>query len=149
VLIDTHAHLDRCGDLLPEAHEQIDRHVIVTVAVSMDVESYRATKALAEQSALIHSAFGVHPWEAPRCVDCLGDLDAHLRETPLIGEAGPDFHFVQDERPYDGQRRVFERHGGWAARLAGVAELRRLDADELETRLADNWRRFDLPAADA
>ncbi|HSQ21648.1 MAG TPA: TatD family hydrolase [Coriobacteriia bacterium] len=249
MLVDAHAHLDRYEELLAQALEQIRRNGIVTVAVSMDVESYLATKTLAAGSSHVRPAFGVHPWEAPRYADRLADLDAHLQETPLIGEAGLDFHFVEDASQYDAQRRVFEYQCEWAARtakpmslhtkgaerdvlealrtfrirdaiihwysgprglvddylalgcafsigpevlcsahigqlaaalpddrllletdnpgghqwltgepgmpvlllevLAKVAELRRVDADALETQVADNWQRFERPAADA
>jgi TatD DNase family protein len=249
MLIDAHAHLDRYEELLPEAIEQIDRHGIMVVAVALDVESYLATKAIAEHSPLIRPVFGVHPWGAPRYAGCLGDLDVHLQETPLIGEAGLDFHFIEDESQYDAQRRVFEYQCQWAARhgkpmslhtkgaepevletlrafgvkdaiihwysgpaglvddylalgcsfsvgvevlystaieqlaatipderllletdnpgghqwlagspgmpvvildvLAKVAELRHVDADELETQVANNWRHFERSAADA
>lgn len=117
MLIDVHAHLDRYGDRLPEAIGQIDAHRIVTVAVAMDTESYDQTKALAERSAYIRPVFGVHPWEAPRYADHLAALDPWLEETPMIGEAGLDFHFVEDKSLHDSQRRVFAHECEWAARL--------------------------------
>jgi TatD DNase family protein len=135
MLIDAHAHLDRYEEHLPQALEQIDRNGIVTVAVSLDVESYLATKALAARSSLIRPAFGVHPWEAPRYDGRLEELDAYLEETPLIGEAGLDFHFIEDESQYDAQRRVFEYQCQWAARLGKPMSLHTKGAEHevLET----------------
>lgn len=117
MIVDAHAHLDRYGGRLAEALRQIDENRILTLAVAMDVPSYLATRTLAERSPLVRPVFGVHPWEAPRYSDDLGALDEYLAETPLIGEAGLDFHFVEDERAHECQRRVFRYQCGWAARL--------------------------------
>jgi TatD DNase family protein len=135
MLIDAHAHLDRYQGRLPEALEQIDRHRILTLAMAMDVESYLVTKALAGQSPYIRPAFGIHPWEAPRYAEHLGELDAYLDETTMIGEAGLDFHFVEDESLYGPQRRVFEYQCEWAARLRKPMNLHTKGAERevLET----------------
>jgi TatD DNase family protein len=123
MLVDAHAHLDRYGDRLADAIGQIEDHRILTVAVAMDVESYLESKALAERSPLIRPFFGVHPWEAPRYQDDLTALDQYLEESPMIGEAGLDFHFVKDERSQEGQRLVFDHQCEWAARLGRPMNL--------------------------
>lgn len=115
MLVDAHAHLDLFGDRLDEALRQIEQHRILTLAVSMDVQSYLDTKSLAARSPWIRPLFGVHPWEAPRYADDLQALDAHLAATPMIGEAGLDFHFVEDARSHEQQRLVFRYQCGWAA----------------------------------
>jgi len=130
MLVDAHAHLDRYDDAhLAEAIAQIERHGIVTLSVTMDVESYLKTKALAGRSTYIRPAFGVHPWEAARYADRLDELEAYLRETPIIGEAGLDRRFVRDETQYGPQRRVFERQCEWAARLGKPMNLHTAGAE--------------------
>lgn len=116
VLVDAHAHLDRFGDRLDEAILQIEEHRILTLAVAMDVPSYLATKSLASRSRRIRPLFGVHPWEAPRYADDLQALDVYFAETPMIGEAGLDFHFIEDKHAHKHQRRVFRYQCEWAAR---------------------------------
>jgi TatD DNase family protein len=123
MLVDAHAHLDRYGDRLIEALGQIDDHGILTITVAMDVESYLQCKAIARRSAFVKPIFGVHPWEAPRYCDDLTVLDEHLVETPMIGEAGLDFHFVEDARSHECQRRVFAYQCEWAARLGKPMNL--------------------------
>jgi len=116
MLVDAHAHLDLFGERQNEALRQIEQHRILTLAVSMDVPSYLDTKSLAERSPWVRPLFGVHPWEAPRYADDLTALDAHLAATPMIGEAGLDFHFVEDARSHEQQRLVLRYQCGWAAR---------------------------------
>jgi TatD DNase family protein len=123
MLVDAHAHLDKYGDRLSEALGQIDDHRILTVAVATDIPSYLRTRALAERSSYVKPAFGIHPWEAPRYCDDLAMLDEHLAETPMIGEVGLDFHFVDDKRSHECQRLVFEYQCEWAARLGKVLNL--------------------------
>ena len=116
MLVDAHAHFDLFGDRLDEAIRQIEDHRILTLAVAMDVPSYLETKSLATRAPLVRPLFGVHPWEAPRYADDLQSLDEHLAATPMIGEAGLDFHFVEDARSHEQQRRVFRYQCAWAAR---------------------------------
>jgi TatD DNase family protein len=116
MLVDAHAHFDLFGDRLEEAIRQIEEHRILTLAVAMDVPSYLETKSLAMRSPWVRPLFGVHPWEAPRYADDLQALDEHLAATPMIGEAGLDFHFVEDARSREQQRLVFRYQCDWAAR---------------------------------
>ena len=123
LLVDAHAHLDRYESRVSKAIDQIDRHRILTVAVAMDVESYLRTKALAAHCDHIRPMFGIHPWEAPRYSDSLATLDEYLSETPMIGEAGLDFHFVEDTSLYEAQMTVFDYECRWAARLGKPMNL--------------------------
>jgi TatD DNase family protein len=116
MLLDAHAHLDLFGDRLDEALRQIEEHRILTLAVGMDVPSYLETRSLAARSQWVRPLFGVHPWEAPRYADDLPSLDEHFAATPMIGEAGLDFHFVEDARSHEQQRVVFRYQCDWAAR---------------------------------
>lgn len=97
---------------------QIDQHRILTVCVAMDVPSYLRTKEIAASCPWLVPTFGIHPWEAPRYVDNLTLLDPYLQETPLIGEAGLDFHWVEDRSLYASQMAVFRYQCRWAQRLS-------------------------------
>ena len=109
LLIDAHAHLDRYGDALVEAAlEEIAYEGIVTISTSMDLLSYERTLALAATCDPILPAFGVHPWNAPAYADRLSDIRQVIERSPLLGEIGLDYHFVEDASQYAAQRRVFE-----------------------------------------
>ncbi|MGA7828511.1 MAG: TatD family hydrolase, partial [Geobacteraceae bacterium] len=73
--------------------------------------------------------FGIHPWEAARYADRLHELDRFLEETPVIGEAGLDFHYVTDKGQYPGQLKVFEYQCSWAQRLSTSMNLHTRGAD--------------------
>ncbi len=130
MIVDAHAHVDRYGDRLEEALRQMQERRILTVGVSMDSESYRATKKAAARSRLLVATFGVHPWQAPQYSHRLSELDAFLQETPLIGEAGLDYHWVTDRASFPAQRAVFEYQCGWAARLGKPMNLHTKGAEE-------------------
>lgn len=107
-MVDAHAHLDRYGEDLPRALDQIRRSSVRTLAVSMDPASFRKTSRIAEGEPLIFPSFGVHPWEAHRFASDLEALEAPLSRAPLIGEIGLDQHFVKDADRYPAQRVVLE-----------------------------------------
>lgn len=117
-MIDAHAHLDRYGEALPRALEQIREYSILTVAVSMDIESFRATQEISRLEPLVLPSFGVHPWEAPRFARDLPRLETLIEDAPLVGEIGLDHFFVKDPGAYPAQAVVFahfldlaEEHG--------------------------------------
>ena len=110
--IDAHAHLDRF-DLVDDraldaALAEIDGHRILTISNSMDLPSYRRNLEISERCDLVIPTFGVHPWNAPEYADRLPDLCASIEQSPMIGEIGLDYHFVQDTAAYPAQRKVFE-----------------------------------------
>jgi TatD DNase family protein len=123
MLVDAHAHIDWYTDALNDALGQIAQHRILTLSVAMDVPSYLKTKEIARSCSHIIPAFGIHPWEASRYADTLPELDGYLQETPVIGEAGLDFCYVQDKDLYPGQVKVFEYHCAWAQRLSKPMNL--------------------------
>jgi len=108
VFIDAHAHLDRYEDALDAALAEIERHGILTVSNSMDVGSYQRNREIAGRCEWVLPTFGVHPWNAVEYVDHLGDLHAWVEESPMLGEVGLDYHFVEDASQYPAQRKVFE-----------------------------------------
>ncbi len=119
ILIDAHAHLDHYGDNLDAALAEIESHRILTVAVSMDPESYERISQIARRCPLVIPAFGVHPWNAAQFVDRLDELAPLLARPAMIGEIGLDFHFVKDPSSYPAQRELFDFFLA-AARSAGL-----------------------------
>lgn len=140
MLVDAHAHIDWYTDELDEALRRIERHRILTVAVAMDVPSYRRTVEIARSSPLVIPTFGIHPWEAPRWADRLHELDPWLEETPQIGEAGLDFHYVKDEERYPAQLAVFEYLCAAAGRLSKPMNLHTRGADRRVLELLRRYR---------
>jgi len=108
LLIDAHAHLDRYGDTLESALEEITQHHIFTISNSMDLPSYRRNLEIGEMCDLVLPTFGVHPWNAPEYADRLEDLSEAIEQSPMLGEIGLDYHFVDDASQYPAQRKVFE-----------------------------------------
>jgi len=129
MLVDAHAHIDWYTDALPEALEQIEKLRIQTMSVAMDVPSYQKTIEIARCCPLVIPTFGIHPWEASRYADKLIELDRFLEETPVIGEAGLDFHYVKDKDLYPAQLKVFEYECSWAHRLSKSMNLHTRGAD--------------------
>ena len=108
MLIDAHAHLDRYQGALETALEEIAQYRIFTISNSLDIPSYKRNLEIADGCDLVLATFGVHPWNAPEYVDHLESLGNDIRNSPLLGEIGLDFHFVEDESRYPIQRKVFE-----------------------------------------
>lgn len=107
MLIDAHCHLDRYRENLANALEQIKEHRVFAISNSMDLPSYEQNVKIAATSDLILPVFGIHPWNAAEYVGCLNDLDWAISESPIIGEIGLDYHFINETSRYDDQRKVF------------------------------------------
>lgn len=104
--IDAHTHLDKYGQELDSALAEIDRLQILTISVAMDPESYGRSRDIASRSKNIIPCFGIHPWNAQSYADKLQDLDPLIQQSPMIGEIGLDFHWVEDNSTYPAQLRV-------------------------------------------
>jgi TatD DNase family protein len=110
LFIDAHAHLDRYeDDEIVGVLQEIERQRILTLSVSLDAKSFLRTEAIAARLGLVVPAFGVHPFEAPRYVEALDDVEEPITRSPLIGEIGLDHRFVTDKSQYGAQRKVFAR----------------------------------------
>ena len=108
MFVDANAHLDAyTDDEIDGVLATIEQDRILTVVVSVDAASFARTESIAARSSLVVPAFGVHPWEAPRHADALGDLGELADRSPLIGEIGLDHRFVTDRTQWPAQRRVF------------------------------------------
>jgi TatD DNase family protein len=121
--VDAHAHVDRYTDRLVDALGQIEENRILTLSVSMDVESYERAREIAQTSRYVIPTFGIHPWEARRYCDRLDEIESYLRMTPIVGEAGLDFHWVEDKNAYPCQVAVFEHQCKWARVLSKPMNL--------------------------
>jgi TatD DNase family protein len=107
MFIDAHAHIDHYSDeLLPQVLAEIEAQQQLTIGVTVDPASYARARTLAERCSWIIPTFGIHPWQAHKHP---GDLDAVrplIDSSPMIGEIGLDFHWVEDRTTYPIQRTV-------------------------------------------
>ena len=108
MLIDAHAHLDKYGAELQAALEEIKENQILTIAVSMDLPSYERNLEIGERCDLVLPTFGVHPKRAPEYADRLSELNQAIERSPMIGEIGLDFHWVEDASQYPAQKKVLD-----------------------------------------
>ncbi len=108
MLIDAHAHVDRFGDALPAALQEIEHQRIFTISNSMDLGSYQRNLEIAAACYWVLPIFGVHPWNAMEYVTRLDDLREAITRSPMLGEIGLDHYFVDDCSAYPAQRTVFE-----------------------------------------
>jgi TatD DNase family protein len=148
MLVDAHSHLDRY-DLLGEgvlesALEEIAQHRILTISNSMDLPSYRRNLEIGEMCDLVLPTFGVHPWNAPQYARRLNDLSAAVEQSPMIGEIGLDFFFVEDGSEYPDQRKVFEFFLAAASKQGKIVTLHTKGAEGTVLELLD---RYDIPRA--
>jgi TatD DNase family protein len=111
-VIDTHAHLDACGEparvLLERARAA---GVTRVVAIGSGIASSRKALAVAEQEDGVFAAVGVHPHQAGSADAArLDELRALLEDDHVVavGETGLDFY--RDWAPRDAQLRLFEHH---------------------------------------
>lgn len=108
MLIDAHVHLDKYGEQLDAALQEINRQRIFTVATAMDIPSYVELQRIGALSDLVLPTFGIHPRRAAEYADRLPELSRHIETSPAIGEIGLDFHWVRDTSTYPAQRKVLE-----------------------------------------
>ncbi|HWP57578.1 MAG TPA: TatD family hydrolase [Candidatus Acidoferrales bacterium] len=107
-LIDAHAHLDRYGGLLARALGEIEENAIWTLANSVDASSYERNLEIAAACPFVLPTFGIHPKYAARNAAKLQSFGPQIERTPLIGEIGLDFYWVEDAAEYPAERKVFE-----------------------------------------
>jgi TatD DNase family protein len=144
MLIDAHTHLDRYDLVGPEAVDaalaEIEQHQILTISNSMDPTSYQRNLAIAARSDLVLPLFGVHPWNAPAWADRLPELRAPAETSPMLGEVGLDFHFIQDTGAYAAQRQVLEFFLTVAREQDKVLQLHTKGAEAAVLELLDRYQ---------
>ena len=105
--IDAHTLLDFFEKYIEKAIEYINKNEILTLANSMDIESYMKNKEYSKQSEFIKPCFGIHPWKAAEYKGNLENLIPYINESEIIGEIGLDYVWVEDTSTYEAQRRIF------------------------------------------
>jgi TatD DNase family protein len=109
MLIDAHAHLDHYAAAeLPQVLAELEALPVLTLSVAMDPASYQRTCRLAERTTWILPTFGVHPWHAPAHAHALDALQPLIDASPMLGEIGLDYHWVDDRSAYAAQRTVLD-----------------------------------------
>ena len=144
MFVDAHAHLDKYGDLLDEALQQIQQHRIFTIATAMDLPSYFQLQQIAERSDLVLPTFGVHPRRAPEYADRLDELSPFIEQSPAIGEIGLDFHWVEDSSQYPAQLKVLEYFFAAAREQKKMVNLHTKGA---EKNILDLLEKYDIQRA--
>jgi TatD DNase family protein len=144
MLIDAHAHLDKYGEELDAVLDEIERHRILTWAVSMDLPAYRRNLEIAARSALVLPTFGVHPKRAPEYTDRLREIDPWIERSPALGEIGLDFHWVEDASEYPAQKKVLEYFLAAAREQKKIVNLHTKGA---ERELLELLERYEIPRA--
>jgi TatD DNase family protein len=146
MLIDAHAHVDRFemvdGVTLASALDEITARKIFTISNSMDLTSYERNREIAKECEYILPIFGIHPWNASQYADRLGDLDAAVDSSSMIGEIGLDFYFVDDESEYPNQRKVLDYFLEAAKRQNKIVNLHTKGAEQS---ILDLLKDFDPP----
>ncbi|MEW6019782.1 MAG: TatD family hydrolase [Pseudomonadota bacterium] len=110
-LVDSHAHLDLCGDPAAAVSESLEHGVSRILAVGFDMETSRKAVALAKAHPQVLASVGIHPHDATSVDDAaLAELSrlAAEPEVVAIGETGLDF--FRDRSPRDSQMEAFLRH---------------------------------------
>ena len=144
MLIDAHSHIDKYGEAIDAALEEIRQHRIFTIATAMDVSSYIELCSIAARCDLVLATFGVHPKRAPNYAARLRELTAHIESSPAIGEIGLDFHWVKDSSTYPAQLTVLEY---FLAAAREQKKLVNLHTKGAERKILDLLEHYDIQRA--
>jgi TatD DNase family protein len=145
LLVDAHAHLDQYSDSeLPEVLQEIEETRTLTISTAMNPETYRRAQELAGRCRYVIPTFGIHPWDAHEYAGRMTQFDALIEESPMLGEIGLDYHFVQDVRRYGPQREVF---GHFLAAARDQGKVVNLHTKGAEAEILDLLLRFEIERA--
>ena len=128
--IDCHTHLDFFEANIEEAIRDINDNRILTIANSMDIESYIKNKEYSKKSKFIKPCFGIHPWKAAEYKGDLQALIPYIEESEIIGEIGLDYLWVEDKNTFEPQRNVFYFILEESIKRNKVVSLHTKDAEE-------------------
>lgn len=106
--VDAHTHLDFFKENIDKAIKDINENKIITLANSMDIESYILNKEYGKRSDYIIPCFGIHPWRADRFSGRFEDIIPYIEESKVIGEIGLDYVWVEDKNTFPKQREIFK-----------------------------------------
>lgn len=95
--IDAHSHLDFFEENIEDAIVDINKNKILTLAMSMDIESYTKNKEYSNKSKYIKPCFGIHPWSAHKVDENLEANIPYIEESEIIGEIGLDYVWAEEE----------------------------------------------------
>jgi TatD DNase family protein len=131
-VIDTHAHLDALDGDAPAALARArEAGVSRVLSVGTDIESCRATLALAEQEEGVFAVLGLHPHGAGDVGEeelaTLAELVHHPKAVG-VGETGLDYY--RDYAPRDRQSEVFRAHCDLAVQTGKPLVIHSRAADE-------------------
>lgn len=90
-------------------------------------------------SPYIIPTFGIHPWKAKGYERNLQKLIPYIEETPMVGEIGLDFFWVEDKGSFEPQRQVFEFFIREAKRLNKAINVHTKGAEEEVLNLLDKY----------
>lgn len=144
MLIDAHAHLDRYGEVLEPALNEIRARQIFTISTAMDLPSFERALDIAQLCDLVLPTFGVHPKNAPEYAGRLRELSPFIERSPAIGEVGLDFHWVKDAGQYAAQRKVLDYFLAAAREQNKIVNLHTKGA---EREILDLLERYDIGRA--
>ena len=128
--IDCHTHLDFFEENIDKAISDINENEILTLANSMDIESYIKNKEYSKKSKFIKPCFGIHPWKAAEYKENLEKLIPYIEESEIIGEIGLDYLWVEDKNTFEPQRKVFNFILKESVKRNKVVNLHTKDAEE-------------------
>ena len=107
--IDFHNHMDFYSEeKINEAIDIINKDKIITIACAMDEESYLKNITYSKKNDYIIPIFGIHPNKVKNNKFDFDKLNMYIKETPLIGEIGLDFHWVEEKDTYLYQIELFK-----------------------------------------
>jgi TatD DNase family protein len=144
MLIDAHAHVDKYGEDLEAALDQIRQRRIFTIATAMDPPSYQESRSIEARCGLVLATFGVHPKRAPQYSNRLRELISYIEASPAIGEIGLDFHWVKDSSQYPAQVKVLEYFFAAAREQKKLVNLHTKGA---EKKILDLLERYEIQRA--
>lgn len=108
-MIDTHAHLDACGNVAAVLERARGAGVERVITIGTGIDSGKAALVAAESDPGVFAVLGIHPHDAAgEDADRLEELRALLEHerAVAVGETGLDF--FRDYAPRDAQRRLFD-----------------------------------------
>lgn len=131
-IFDTHAHYDdpKLAQNLDEVlREQRERGVALIINNGSDLESSRASVALAEKYDMIYAAVGIHPHEVDAApAGWLSEIEQLARSPKVvaIGEIGLDYFYDHSDR--DNQKAAFRAQLALAQKLGLPVQIHDRDA---------------------